>query len=125
MFSNVLYVADEPDLANVDLLQARFDETAAGIDIVVGELLLHLGKAESVSNQLVRIDAHLIFAGRATEAGNIDNVGHRLEVFLDDPIFQRFQFHHVVCGIRAVQRVEINLADGAPVGTHLRSDARR
>ena len=94
-------------------------------DVVVGELLLDLGEAESVGDQLVGIDADLIFAGGTSEAGNIDDIGDGLEVLLDHPVFDRLQLHHVVLGIRAVQREEVDLADRTPVGAHLRHDPGR
>ena len=37
----------------------------------------------------------------------------------------RFQLHRVISGVGAVQREEIDLADRAPVRTHLRHDAGR
>ena len=89
--------------------------------LLLRELLLHLGQAESVSDQLVRVDANLIFARGAAEAGNVDDIGHGLEVFLDHPIFERLQFHHVVSRIGAVQGEEIDLADRTPVRAHLRT----
>ena len=113
------HVPDEPDFANVDLLQARLNEAAAGVDIVVGKLLLHLGKAQSVINQLVGIDANLILARRAAKAGNVHDVGNGLEVFFHHPVFNRFQVHDVVLRIGAVQGEEVDLADRAPVGAHL------
>src|SRR5579864_565481 len=63
---DVLNVPDQADFANIDLLQARLDETAARIAIVVGELLLHLGKAQPVGDQLVRIHALLVYAPATT-----------------------------------------------------------
>ena len=57
-----------------------FDEAAAGIDVVVGELLLHLADAQAVGDQLVRIDAHLVLAHRAAEVGNVHDVGNGLEL---------------------------------------------
>ena len=41
---DVVHVADQAHFAHVDLLQAGFDEAAAGVDVVVGELLLHLAE---------------------------------------------------------------------------------
>ena len=51
---DIVHVPDQAHFPDVDLLQAGFDEAAAGIDVVVGELLLHLGEAEPVGDQLVR-----------------------------------------------------------------------
>ena len=51
---DVVDVRDEADFADVDLLQAGFDETAAGVGVVIGELLLDLPDAESVGDQFAR-----------------------------------------------------------------------
>ena len=120
---DVVDFIDLPDFADVDLLQAFLNETAAGVGVVVGQLLLDLGKTQAVGDEFVGIDAHLIFAGGSAEAGDVDDVGNGFQILFDDPVFQRLQFHGVVLGIGAVQGEEINLADRAPVGAHLRSDA--
>ncbi len=122
---DIAHISDQAHFPDIDLLQTGFDEAAARIGIVVGELLLHLGQAETVGDQFVGINAHLIFAGRATEAGNINHVGDGLEVFLDHPILDCLQFHHVVVRILAFQREEVDLADGAPIRTHLGHDPGR
>ena len=54
VFSISWTLLTRPDRANIDLLQPCFDEAAAGVDVVVGELLLHLADAEAVGDQLVR-----------------------------------------------------------------------
>src|SRR6266852_4199290 len=121
----VLYIPDQADFADIDLLQTGFDEAATCIGVVVCELLLHLGEAQSVRDQFIGIHADLVFAGRTAETGNIDDIGDGLEVLFDYPIFDRFQLHHVVVGIRAFQREEVDLADGAPVAAHLWHDTGR
>src|SRR5713226_7248028 len=68
----ILYVPDQANFADIDLLQAGFDEAAACVGVVVRELLLHLGEAQSVRDELIGIHTDLIFAGRTTETGNID-----------------------------------------------------
>src|ERR1035438_5126308 len=121
-----LDVAHGPELAHgadVDLLQAGFDKAAAGVDVVGGQLLLHLTHAEAVGDQLVGIDAHLVFAGSAAEAHDIDDIGNGFELFFQDPVFERLELHEVVAGIGAVQRVPVDLADGAVVGADLRLQA--
>ena len=85
---DVLDVRDQSHFPDIDLLQAGFDKAAARIRIVVCELLLDLGETEAVGDQLVGIDADLIFAGGPAEARNIDHIGHGFEVFLDNPVFQ-------------------------------------
>ena len=86
---DVVHVAEEPERANVHLLHADFDEAAAGIDVVVGELLLHLADAQSVRDQLVRVDAHLVLAHRAAEVGNVHHIGNGFELLEQNPVFER------------------------------------
>ena len=117
---DVAHVLDQAHFAHIDLLQAGLNEAAAGVGVVVGELLLHLRDAEPVGDQLVGIDAHLILARRTAEAGDVHDVRNGLEVLLDHPVFERLQLHHVILRIGAVQREEVDLADGTPVGAHLR-----
>src|SRR5208283_3602101 len=97
---------------------------SARVDVVVGKLLLNLGQAQAVGDEFVGIDANLVFAGGAAEAGNIDDIRHCLEVLFHDPVFNGFQLHGVVRGIGAVQGEEIDLSDRTPVRPHLRVDAR-
>ena len=115
----------QADFAHVDLLQARFHEAAAGVDVVVGELLLHLRQAQTVGDQLIGIDAHLVFARGTAEGGDIHDIRHGFQVLLHHPVFNGFQLHHVVLRIGAVQREEVDLADRAPIGAHLRAARRR
>src|ERR1700722_5245597 len=68
---NVSYISDQTYFANVKLLQTRLDKAAAGIGIVVGELLFHLREAQPVGNQFVGIYAHLIFAGRSAKTAHV------------------------------------------------------
>ena len=117
---DVVHGAEEPERANVHLLHADFDKAAAGIDVVVGKLLLHLADAQSVRHQLVRIHAHLVLAHRAAEVGNIHHIGNGFELLEENPVFDGPQFHQVVAGIGASQRVPIDLAGGAPVRADLR-----
>ena len=93
---DVVNVIDQADLADVDLLQAFLNETAAGIGVVVGELLLDLGEAQTVGDEFVGIEANLVFAGGTAEAGDVDDVGDGLEIFFDDPVFDGLQLHRVV-----------------------------
>ncbi len=75
---DVVGVTNEADFADVDLLHAGLDKAAAGVGVVIGELLLDLGEAEAIVDQLVWIDADLILAGRAAEAGDVDDIGNLL-----------------------------------------------
>ena len=117
--------SDQSDVAHIDLLQTLLDEASTGVDVVVGELLLDLGQAQAVGDQLVGINPNLVFARGAAEAGYVDNVGYRFEILFDDPVFNGFQLHGVVGGIGAVQGEEIDLADRTPVRAHLRNHAGR
>ena len=120
---DVLNVADQTHFTNVDLLRAGLHEAAAGVGIIVGELLLYLSEAEPVVDQLFGIDPNLILARGAAKTGNVHNVGNLLQIFFHHPVFDRFQIDHVICRVGAVQREEINLAHRTPVGTHLRHHA--
>ena len=91
--------------------------------LLLAELLLHLGDAQPVGDQLVGIQANLVFTRRASEAGHVDHVGYGLECLLDHPVLERLQFHDVVLGIGAVQGEEVDLADRAPVRANLRLQA--
>src|ERR1700693_899072 len=65
-------VSDQSNFTDINLLLAGFDETAPCIRIVARELLLHLGDAESVGDQLRGVKTNLILARGASETGNID-----------------------------------------------------
>ena len=120
---DIVNVPNQTHFPNIDLLQAGFDKAAAPIGVVVGELLLHLADAESVGDQLVGVDANLVFARGSAEAGDIDDVGNGLEVLLHHPVFNGLQLHHVVRRVGGVQREEVDLAGRAPVRLHLRRHA--
>jgi hypothetical protein len=113
-------VSHQADFAKVELLEASFNKTPASIRIIVRELLLHLSEAQAIRNQLIGINADLIFAGGTTKAGNVNDIGNSLEILLDHPVFDRFQLHHVVLRIRAAEREEVDLPDWTPVSSHLR-----
>ncbi len=122
---DVLDIAKEAHLADVDLLLPLLDETATGIDVVVGQLLFHLADTQPISDQLAGIDAHLVFARDSAEARDIHDAGDRLELLLQNPVLDRLQLHVVVGGIGAVQRVPVDLPDRTPVGADLRLQIRR
>src|ERR1700682_1568290 len=84
-----------------------------------------LANAESVGDKLVWIDANLVLACWTAESSNIDDIRDGLQVLLDYPVFNRLQLHHIVVGICAFQREEVNLSDRTPVRAHLRRYARR
>src|SRR5262249_22277207 len=91
--ADVARVPNQPDGADIDLLQARLNETAARVYIVVGELLLNLTDIEAVLSQLLRVDAHLILSGDTAEAHDVYDVGYGLELLFQSPILERFQLH--------------------------------
>ena len=64
---DTMYAAEKPEGADVHLLLADFDEAAAGVDVVVGELLLNLADAQPVRNQLAWVDTHLVLPHGAAE----------------------------------------------------------
>ncbi len=117
---DVADIAEKAERADVHLLQARLHEAAAGVDIVAGELLLHLADAQAVGHQLVRVHAHLVFPDRSPEIGDIHHVRNGLELFEQRPIFNRPELHQVVSRIGAAQRVPVDLTNGAPVRANLR-----
>src|SRR5271157_822422 len=86
---NVLHRGVDADGANVELLSPLLYKTSAGIHVVVRELLLDLANAQTVRHKLVRVDAHLVFAGRAAERGYVDNIRDRLEFLFKSPVLDR------------------------------------
>jgi hypothetical protein len=79
---------EEADLADVDLQLALLDEVAAGVDVVVGDLLLNLGDGKAVGDELVGIETDLVLARDAAEAGDIDDAGDGLELLFQLPVFE-------------------------------------
>jgi hypothetical protein len=79
---------EEADLADVDLQLALLDEVAAGVDVVVGDLLLNLGDGKAVGDELVGIETDLVLARDAAEAGDIDHAGDGLELLFQLPVFE-------------------------------------
>src|SRR6267378_4943930 len=60
--------SDEAYGAHVQLLQPRFNKTAAGIYATVCKLSLQLTDGEAIGDELAGIDAHLVFARHAAKA---------------------------------------------------------
>ena len=116
---NVFRRSHKPHGAHVDLLGARLDETAARIHVIVRELLLHLAYAQTVRDELCRIDAHLVFPCGTTEARHIDHIRHGLELFHQHPVLQGLQLHGVIARVRVPQGIEVDLAHGAEIRTDL------
>src|SRR5215469_10134646 len=106
---DIANVADQPDLANVDLLKPGLNETSARVHIIVRKLRFQLADIQAVRNQPVRINAHLVLSGWASEACHIYYIRHGLELLFDHPVFERLQLHHVISRIRAAEREEVNL----------------
>ena len=65
---DVVNVLEQTDFADIHLLHPSSMKLPPRIGIVVGKLLLHLADVQSIGDQLVRIDAHLVFARRAAES---------------------------------------------------------
>src|SRR3984957_10023294 len=59
---NIVHIAEEPQGTNIHLLHPDLNEAASGIDVVVSELLFDLSDTQSVRDQLVWVDAHLVLA---------------------------------------------------------------
>ena len=97
---------------HIDLLRACDDEASTGIGVVVLELLLDLGNAEAVANQLLRIEPDLIFLCDSTKAGDVDNTGNIFELLLENPVFKRLLLHDVDIRILALNGVPVNLPAG-------------
>ena len=76
---------------------------------------------EAVGDQLLGVELDLVLLGRAAEAGDVDHALDALEGLLEGPVFERLLLHHVVGGVGAFEGVPVDLADGAPVGAHLRN----
>ena len=64
---DVADVGDQAYAAHVDLLRTLFDETATHVGVAVCQLLLNLRQAQTIGDQLLRVDANLIFASYAAE----------------------------------------------------------
>ena len=122
---DVLDVAKEAHFTDIDLLLPLLDKAAAGVDVVIGQLLFNLANTQAIGDQLIGIEAHLVFARHSAKAGDIDNPGNRLELLLQRPVFQRLQLHVVVGGVGTMQRVPEDLANRAPVCADLRLQIRR
>src|SRR5271166_1705219 len=60
-------VLDQAHGAHIDRLRSLFNETAAGVGVAVGELLLNLRQAETVRDQLLRVHANLVFLRNPAE----------------------------------------------------------
>ncbi len=122
---DILHTAVKSECADVQLLRALFDEAAAGVHVVVGQLVLYLADAQAVGDELIRVDTHLIFARGAAEVAHVHNVRNLPEFLVQSPVFNAPQIHQVIRRIRAPERIPINLSGEAPVGTDLRLHTRR
>ena len=111
-------LAEEPERADVHLLQAGLHKVAAGVDVVIRELLFHLANAQAVRHQLVGIHAHLIFPRRAPEGADVNNVGNGLEFLHHGPILDRPQIHDVNLRVGTFQHIPIDLSRRTPVRAH-------
>ena len=100
--ANVRCVLHQSKDADVEHLLAVFEEVTAGVDVVRGKRLFHLGDREAVGDQLVGIDADLVFARDAAKAGHVDDVGHRFEALFEIPVLDRLHLHHVIARVAAL-----------------------
>ncbi len=113
-------VRHESDGADIDCLLPALDETPAGVDVVRGQRLLHLADAQTVLDEPIGIDEHLVLAGDPAKTHDIDDVRHRLELLLENPVFERFQLHEVVLRVGTRESVKVNLTNRAVIGPELR-----
>ena len=90
-----LTVLTRPTARTLICCKPCFEETAAGVGVVVGELLLHLADAQPVRDQFVGIDAHLILARSAAETDHVHYVRNGFELLLEHPILERLQLHQI------------------------------
>src|SRR5580658_4038043 len=118
---DVLHVRKKAHRLHIDLLRSLLDEAAAAVGVVVGDLVFDLPDAQPVRDELFGIKPDLVLLGRPAEARYIDDTLHAFEGFLQEPILERFLFHHVVGRVCAFERVPVDLPDRAPVGAHLRN----
>ena len=116
---DIAHVTEKPERTNIHLLQAGLHEAAAGVDVVAGQLLLHLADAQSVRNQLVGVHAHLVFPDSSAEIGDVDDIRNGLELLQQGPVFDGPKLHQVVSGIHASRGVPVDLANSAPVRPYL------
>ncbi len=98
-------------------------KAAAGVLIIVGELLLDLADGEAVCDELVGVDADLVLARGSSEAGDVDDAGDRFELLLELPVLEGLELHAVVGGVGGAKGVPVDLADGTPVAAHLGLEA--
>ena len=75
---DVLDVSDQAHFAHIDLLLALVMKLPPALRVVIGQLLLHLADAQSVGDELVGVEAHLIFARRTAKGIGIDEHPERL-----------------------------------------------
>ena len=109
---------------SVQLLRALFHEAATGVHVVDGQLVLNLADAQAVGDELIGVDAHLIFARRAAEVAHVHDVRNFPEFLVQSPVLDAPQIHQVKRGIRAPDRVPINLTGHAPVDVYKRQVPR-
>ena len=65
---NLLHIFIKTLCLHIDLLRAGNDKAASGIGVVDLKLLLDLGNAQPIADELVGIETDLIFLRRAAEA---------------------------------------------------------
>src|SRR5580658_6602189 len=116
---DIHHVSDQSHGTHIDLLRSLLDKTPARIRVGVGKLLFQLRQTQAVGDQFVGIYSNLIFARDTTERRIVHDIRHGFDVLADDPVLNRFQFHHVVSGVLAFERVPVDRANR----TEIRADA--
>src|ERR1019366_8590752 len=114
---------DEAEAADVIELAALGIEAAAGVGVIVAQLLGDLRHGEAVGEELIGIEQHLILHGGAAKTRI---VGHPLNgpvMALHNPIFNHLQILRGT--VRALQDVAVDQAAGAEERGHAGLQASR
>ncbi len=104
-------------------MRTLLNKAAAAVSVVGSNLLLDLADGEAVCDELIGVELDLIFLCWPTKTGYIDDTGNAFESFLQSPVFEGFLLHYVVGGVGALNGIPVDLADGTPIGAHLRHKA--
>src|SRR5437879_4530307 len=98
----------------------QLQHRAAGLLIRFLHGVNHLALRDAVCAQPIRIEHDLILAHHAADARNFRNVGHRLQLVLQEPVLQRTQLRQIHVARAVDQRVLINPAHTGRVGAERR-----
>ena len=111
------------EAAHVVELAALRVEAAAGVGVVVGELLHDLRHGDAVRHEPVRIDLHLVLHRLAAEAGVVGDALDRAIAPLEHPVLEDLEL--LRRAVRALQHVAVDQAAGAEERRHAGRHAGR